>query len=98
MTVTPAELTSITVTPTSASILVGSTQQFSATGTYTDGSTKDLTTSVNWVSSDTNIAIINNNPGFQGIATSLSSNTGSTTITASVSGITSNQATLTVYF
>ncbi|MHB8483776.1 MAG: Ig-like domain-containing protein [Nitrospiria bacterium] len=96
MTVTPAELTSITVTPTSASILVGGTEPFSATGTYTDGTTKGLTTSVNWVSSNTSIATISNASGSQGFATASDFNTGKTTITASVSGITSNPATLTV--
>src|SRR4029077_10571515 len=36
-------LTSVTVAPTSASIIQGGTQQINATGNYNDGSTKDLT-------------------------------------------------------
>ncbi|PYX16372.1 MAG: ATP-dependent DNA ligase, partial [Acidobacteria bacterium] len=37
-----------------------STQQFSATGKYSDGSSKDLTSSVLWSSSDTSVASVNN--------------------------------------
>jgi len=36
-------LTSIAVTPTDALIVVGDTQQFTAIGTYSDASTKDIT-------------------------------------------------------
>lgn len=46
------------VTPKTASIPVGSTQQFTATGTYSDGSAEDLSTSVIWTSSDTTLATI----------------------------------------
>lgn len=96
--VTPAVLVSIAVTPTSASIIAGSTQQFTATGTYSDGSTKDLTTSANWVSADTSIATISNVSGFQGLATASFLNIGSIAITADLLGIISNSATLTVHF
>jgi hypothetical protein len=41
-------LVSIAVTPTNVSVPVGSTQQYTATGTYRDGSTKDITNSVFW--------------------------------------------------
>jgi hypothetical protein len=98
MTVTPAELVSIAVTPITANLVIGNPvgKQFLATGIYTDGTTKDLTTLVEWVSSDTMVATISNAPGSQGIASSL--NAGTTAITATLSGITSNQATLTVTF
>jgi len=52
LSVTPAELVSIDVTPTNASVPLGSTRQLTATGTYTDATTQDLTSSVAWVSSD----------------------------------------------
>lgn len=97
LTVTQAALTSIVVTPASASIFGGGTQQFAAMGIYTDGSELDITTSVTWNSSDTAIADISNASGKQGLATA-SFNTGSTNITAQMSGITSNSATLTVPF
>jgi len=100
--ITPGGLVSIAVTPASASLATspaGLTQQFSATGTFTDGSTQNLTTSVNWVSSDTTIAAISNADGSQGLATANPFFvTGSTNITADFAGITSNTATLTVHF
>jgi uncharacterized protein YjdB len=80
LTVTPAVLTSIAVTPTSPSIALGTTRQFTATGTYSDSSTQDLTTAVTWSSSSTGVATISNAGGSRGLATSVA--TGTTTITA----------------
>lgn len=93
LTVTAATLVSIAVTPTNPSVAKGLTQQFTATGTYTDSSTQDLTASVTWSSSDTSKATISNAGGSQGLATTLAA--GSTTITAT-SGAISNNTTLTV--
>jgi len=59
LTVTAVVLKSIVVTPTNSSATVGSTVQFHATGTYSDNSTKDLTTTVTWTSSNTTAATIN---------------------------------------
>ncbi len=47
-TVGPAALLSITIIPANPSIAVGTAQTFTATGTYTDGSTQDLTSAVTW--------------------------------------------------
>jgi 6-phosphogluconolactonase (cycloisomerase 2 family) len=52
-------LTSIEITPANPSVAAGSTQQFAASGTFSDGSTSDVTTSVGWSSSDTGLATIN---------------------------------------
>lgn len=82
-------LTSIQVTPTSPSVAAGLTQQFTATGTYSDHSTQDLTATVNWTSSSTSVATI----AAGGLATSKAA--GSSTISASQSGVTGT-ATLTV--
>ena len=41
-------LQSIEVTPSSSTVAAGTTQQFMATGLYTDNSTQDLTTQVTW--------------------------------------------------
>ncbi|HET8637700.1 MAG TPA: Ig-like domain-containing protein, partial [Acidobacteriaceae bacterium] len=49
-------LSSIAVTPATPSIAVGATQQFTATGTYTDGSEKNITASVIWTSSTASTA------------------------------------------
>lgn len=56
--VTPPELVGIAVSPTSSTVAKGATYQFSATGTYTDGSTQDVTQIVNWAISDTAIATV----------------------------------------
>jgi uncharacterized protein YjdB len=53
-----AVLTGIAVAPLNGSVNVGSTLQYSATGTYNDGTTKDITSSVTWSSSSTAIATI----------------------------------------
>lgn len=63
-----AQLQSITVSPNPASVAVGKTLQFMATGHYADGSTRNLTTSVTW-SSDHKTVTISNSPGSQGLAT-----------------------------
>jgi streptogramin lyase len=89
LTVSAATLTNIAISPTSASIALGGTQPFTATGTYSDGSSQDVTTSVTWSSSTATVATINNN----GMATS--AGTGSTTISAA-SGQLSAMANLTV--
>jgi len=93
LTVTPAVLTTIAVTPAQPSIPAGTTQQFTATGTFTDGSSQDVTMSVVWSSSATGIATISNDSGKQGLATSLA--TGTATITATSGSITGS-TTLTV--
>jgi hypothetical protein len=79
----PPTLLSITVSPTNPSIGVGATQQFTATGTYSDNSTQNLTTAVTWSSAAQSVATISNAAGSKGIATSVAA--GTTTITA-VSG------------
>ena len=75
-------LVSITVTPTNTSIAVGAAQQFTATGTYSDNSVKNLTSSVTWNSSSPSVATI----ATSGIATMVA--TGTTTITAASGAIT----------
>ena len=51
---TDPKLTSIAVTPSTASIALPGTTQLHATGTYDDSSTKDLTGSATWSVSSTN--------------------------------------------
>lgn len=95
LTVTPAVLEAIIVSPAAASIFPGLSQQFTASGHFSDGSTQDLTTSVTWSSSDALIADFIF-PGAAGLAQSFTS--GSITVTASFSGLVSNTAMLTVQF
>ena len=80
VTVVPAELVTITVDPLLASIPKGTTQQYTATGHYTDLSTQDLTTHVVWSSSLTTVASISNANGSRGLATGVG--IGATVITA----------------
>jgi uncharacterized protein YjdB len=92
LTVTPVTtptLTTITITPSSPSIAKGDTQQFTATGTYSDSSTQNLTTMATWGSSATGVATVNS----QGLATAV--NGGSTQISAAYQGV-SGVATLSV--
>jgi hypothetical protein len=92
LTVNPAAaatLQSIAVTPASPSIAKGGTQQFTATGKYSDGSTQNLTNTATWSSSVQTIATINSNGLASGVAA------GTTTIKAT-QGAVSGSATLTV--
>jgi hypothetical protein len=77
----PPSLQSISVGPGNTSILAGTTQQFSATATYSDGSTNDVTTSASWSSANQNIATVNST----GLAATLTE--GTTTITATLQSI-----------
>ena len=69
VTVLPAVLLAITVSPTDASISQHGSEQFTATGVYSDLSKQDVTGSVTWSSSDTSEATISNSAGSQGLAT-----------------------------
>jgi hypothetical protein len=86
LTVTAAALQSIAVTPANPSIPLGLTEQFTATGMYSDNSTKNLTTQVTWASATTSVATISNAAGSQGLATTLA--TGTSSISATLGGIT----------
>ncbi len=84
-------LDSISVSPSNPSINQSQTQQFTATGTYSDGSTKDITASVTWASSNVAVAAIGVNSGF---ATGVAA--GSSQITATLGSVVSPVDTLTV--
>ena len=64
-------------------LAVGATQQFTATGTYSDGSMQDVTLTSTWSSSDASIATVSS----IGLVTGVT--VGNSDITASLSGITS---------
>jgi hypothetical protein len=59
LTVSDATLSLITIKPPNPSIALGAHQAFSATGTFSDGSTEPLTGQVSWTSSDIGVALIN---------------------------------------
>jgi uncharacterized protein YjdB len=83
LTVTAANLVSVLVTPATASIAKCATQQFTATGTYSDGGTQDVTTLSSWISGATSVATVSSTGLAKGVAA------GSTSITATFSGMTS---------
>jgi len=85
LTVSNANLVSISVTPVGVSASVGSTQQFTATGTFDDNHTQDLTLQVHWSSSAGTVATVSNTFTTRGLATALAP--GSTNINASTGGI-----------
>jgi predicted extracellular nuclease len=78
LTVNAVTLVSIAVTPANPSINVNSTLQFTATGTYSNSSTQDITSQVTWASSNTGVATINSS----GLATGVA--LGSSTISATL--------------
>ena len=88
--ITPATVVSIQTTPLSASIPAGLTQQYAAVGTFSDGTTRDITSSAAWNSSDTAKVTIST----AGLATTVA--VGASQITATLTGVASNQAALTV--
>jgi uncharacterized protein YjdB len=89
LTVQPKSLTAIAIAPNSASLMIGGAQQLTATGTYNDGSTANVTSSVSWSSSTPPVATVN----ATGEATAVAA--GSSAITAALNGA-SGTATLTV--
>lgn len=86
--VTDAELASLAVTPADPSIADGTTQQFTATGTFSDGSQANLTSQVAWSSGTPACATIDAaglatavDPGTSAVQASLAGISGSTTLT-----------------
>ena len=53
-----AVLQSIAVTPANPAVAKGLTQQFTATGTFSDNTTQNLTSQVTWASATTSVATI----------------------------------------
>jgi hypothetical protein len=79
---TPPSLVSIAVAPTNPSLAAGFTGQLTASGTYSDGSIQELTSSVTWLSSSPTTAAVSGS----GLVTA--STKGSTAITASFDWVT----------
>jgi hypothetical protein len=91
LTVSAAVLQSIVVTPANPSVAKGLTQQFTATGTFSDNSTQNLTSQVTWASATPSVATITAGglatgvtPGTSSISATLGSVTGSTVLTVSL--------------
>ena len=87
---TNVALVSIAISPGDPELAEGISGQFTATGTYADGSTADLTDYVTWSSATLSVATITSS----GVASALAP--GTSAITASRAGVTSPADTLTV--
>ncbi len=83
-------ITSLSISPNGAFIVPEGTEQYSATATFGDNSTGDVTSSVTWASSQTSVATIN----ASGLATGVA--LGTTSITAKSSNNVTASTTLTV--
>jgi len=88
--VSSVTLVSLAVTPGNPSIVTGQRQQFTATGTYSDGSRQNLTSTATWTSSATAVASISSGGagitlGTPGVAIAVAA--GSTVIQASSGSI-----------
>jgi uncharacterized protein YjdB len=86
VTVTVPTLLSITVTPTAPYVVVGSTQAFTATAKYSNGTSQDVTATATWTSATTTVATMSGNTattvkvGASKITATLGSVSGSTTL------------------
>lgn len=78
-------LQKITITPSNSIILVAENRQLFATGIYSDGSSRDITSQVNWSVSSTpsTTNFVNVNSGGMAIATGI----GATVVSASVGSV-----------
>ena len=88
-----ATLTSIAISPTSPpNLKLGFTQNIVATGTYSDGSTADVSSLVTWHSSNAAIAAFTQPEG--GLLTAMT--IGTVSITATYQGMTTNSINISV--
>jgi uncharacterized protein YjdB len=96
VTVTPAELVSISVAPADAWLAKGTGAVLRAAGVFSDGTHADLTGAVTWTSSDPSVVAVGNGAGGAGVLTAVAVG-GPVTITAALpSGGPTATATVTV--
>jgi hypothetical protein len=88
LTVSNATIQSITVNPANPAIALGSSQPFTASGSFSDGSTQDITPVSTWTSSTPTVAVVNQNGvassashGLTNINATFNTVTGSTSLT-----------------
>src|SRR5215472_5749404 len=84
---TPA---SISLSPTTATLGVGTTQQLKATGNFSNGTSQDVTTQATWSSSDKNVVTVQTGQTNPGLVTAVAA--GSATITATLQGVNGTSA------
>lgn len=94
LTVSSAALVSLAVTSASGALAVGTTQSYVATGTYSDQSTQNLSSSVTWASDQPTVATISNVAPGNGLVSAVS--VGTAHISASLGTVASPSVGLTV--
>lgn len=82
-------LSSISVSPAAPSVLVNTSQQFVATGNWSDGSSYNVTSAVTWACSNAGVASITNGTAGGFLSTV---GTGSATVTATMFGVVGSAA------
>ena len=83
--VSDAVIQSILITPENSTIQSGETQQYTATGTFSDNTQQDITFDVTWLSNDSSVGSISNSSVSRGLFTSIAS--GTTFIEAFLNGV-----------
>lgn len=94
VTVSPPVLRSLAVDPPSASIPAGLSQTFTASGRFSDGSRRDLSSQVNWSSSSPMVASLSMDGRAQGLAQGFTTVTAVDPTSGISSGVSSAQLTV----
>ena len=94
VTVVEADLIALEITPTEASLPIGTETYFSAQGTYSDGHTQDLTDESTWSTFEN--APVGNVVSITGKGVVSAINQGTAKVDASLGGLTSNAAVINV--
>ncbi|WP_422822776.1 Ig-like domain-containing protein [Vibrio anguillarum] len=90
VTVSSAVITAIQVTPSQVNVAKGQTEQLTAIATYSDTTSSDISSSVTWTPADTNTTTVTSTGLITGVGV------GSTSMTVTKDGITSNTVNVTV--
>lgn len=85
LTVSPATITTLAITPVTPSIAKGLNTQFTAVGTFSDSTTQDLTFDASWDSAAPGVATVGNAVANKGLANALA--VGTATISATFDGV-----------
>jgi len=85
VTVSTATLDKLAIAPTDAIIAVGKTKSLTATGTFSDSTTQEVTRDVVWISGNSTVATVSQSTGEQGTVKGIAAGTAS--ITAGSSNI-----------
>lgn len=85
--VTATVVTAIVITPDTVTLRGTETQQFTAMATFSDGTTKDITATAKWASSNIRSATISNKVGSVGLATAVAVAVTPVDITAAQDGV-----------